>query len=93
MERYVEIDGKNIKELTSNNNVVCCRLRNSRIKSKQLAIMEMLLMNYDLGLRFIKNGPLGDVKGIVSFFDVHSPKSSYIFYFFFNIVFCYFINR
>lgn len=67
MERYVEIDGKNIKELISNNNVVCCRLRNSRIKSKQLAIMEMLLMNYDLGLRFIKNGPLGDVKGLVSF--------------------------
>ena len=67
MERYVEIHRKNIKELVLNNNVICCRLRNSRIKSKQLAIMEMLLMNYDLGLRFIKNGPLGDVKGLVSF--------------------------
>ena len=67
MERYVEIDGKNIKNLISKNDVVCCKLRNSRIKSKQLAIMEMLLMNYDLDLRFIKNGPLGDVKGLVSF--------------------------
>lgn len=67
MERYIEIDGQNIKDLIVNNNVICCKLRNSRIKSKQLAIMEMLMMNYDLGLQFIKNGPLGDVKGIVSF--------------------------
>lgn len=67
MERFVEIDGKNIKDLVIDHNVIFCRLRNSRIKSKQLAIMEMLMMNYDLGIKFIKNGPLGDVKGIVSF--------------------------
>ena len=67
MERYVEIDGKNVKEIIVDHNVICCKLRNSRIKSKQLAIMEMLMMNYDLGLQFIKNGPLGDAKGIVSF--------------------------
>ena len=68
MNRAVLVDGTNIDGFLSKYNVITCKLRNSRIKSKQLGIMEMLLSNYDLDIIFIKNGPLSDVKGIVSFF-------------------------
>lgn len=68
MERYVEVDGKNLQQYISEYNVICCKLRNSRIKSKQLGIMEFLMLMYDLDSKFIKNGPLGDIKGITSFF-------------------------
>lgn len=67
MERFVEIDKENIQDYLNKYNILSCRLRNSRIKSKQLGIMEMLMLMYDLEVLFIKNGPLGDVKGIVSF--------------------------
>lgn len=67
MERYIEIDGKNIRDYLEKYNVLGCKLRNSRIKSKQLGIMEILLSNYDLNVLFIKNGPLGDVKGMITF--------------------------
>ena len=68
MNRAVLVDGTNIDGFLNKYNVMTCKLRNSRIKSKQLGIMEMLLSNYDLDIIFIKNGPLSDVKGIVSFF-------------------------
>lgn len=68
MDRFILVDGTNIDECLKEYNVLTCKLRNSRIKSKQLAIMEMILSNYDLDILFIKNGPLSDVKGIVSFF-------------------------
>ena len=68
MNRAVLVDGTNIDGFLSKYNVITCKLRNSRIKSKRLGIMEMLLSNYDLDIIFIKNGPLSDVKGIVSFF-------------------------
>lgn len=68
MDRFIEIDGKNMKKFLQQYNVICCKLRNSRIKSKQLGIMEFLMLMYDLDVLFIKNGPLGDVKGLTSFF-------------------------
>ena len=68
MDRFILVNGTNIDECLEKYNVLTCKLRNSRIKSKQLAIMEMILSNYDLDILFIKNGPLSDVKGIVSFF-------------------------
>lgn len=67
MDRFIEADEKNVESVILKYNVLCCKLRNSRIKSKQLGIMEMLMLNYDLNVLFIKNGPLGDVKGLVSF--------------------------
>lgn len=87
MERFVEIDGKNIKEYLKKYNILSCKLRNSRIKSKQLGIMEILMLMYDLDVLFIKNGPLGDVKGIVSFFvdkskwEVAMSRLKYVGYF------------
>lgn len=67
MNRYIEVDGKNAKKYVESYNILCCKLRNSRIKSKQLGIMEFLMLMYDQNALFIKNGPLGDVKGLVSF--------------------------
>ena len=61
MNRAVLVDGTNIDGFLSKYNVITCKLRNSRIKSKQLGIMEILLSNYDLDIIFIKNGPLSDV--------------------------------
>ncbi len=68
MEKYLEVEKKNLKELLKDYNVMCCKIRNSRIKSKQLAILEMIMLNYEKDVCFIKNPPLGDVKGIISFF-------------------------
>lgn len=50
MNRAVLVDGTNIDGFLSKYNVITCKLRNSRIKSKQLGIMEMLLSNYDLDI-------------------------------------------
>ena len=87
MDRFIEVDKRNIKELIKTNKILVCKLRNSRIKAKQIGIMEMLMLNYDLNVLFIKNGPLGDVKGIVSFlvsnklFDLVLDRLKYVGYF------------
>lgn len=87
MDRFIEIDGESLKNYVLDYNVICCKLRNSRVKSKQLGIMEFLMSMYDLDVLFIKNGPLGDIKGLVSFFikkqnwDKAVSRLSYIGYF------------
>jgi hypothetical protein len=83
----VEIDKKNITDYIDKYEVIVFKLRNSRIKSKQLGILEVLLMNHDLDIKLIKNGPLGDVKGVVSFlinkdyFNILKDRLKYIGYF------------
>jgi len=47
--------------------VVACGLRNSRLRAKRLAILEMAFAQIDLGVLALKNGPLGDARGVASF--------------------------
>ncbi|MFI3325593.1 MAG: hypothetical protein R3Y35_05405 [Clostridia bacterium] len=68
MERFVEVDKNNLEKYLQNYKVVCCKLKNSRIKAKQLAIFEIIMLMFDLEVIYIKNPPLGDVKGIIAFF-------------------------
>jgi len=51
--------------------LIACRLRNSRIKAKQTAVLEMIFSQYDNEVLFVPNGPLSDIKGV---FSVFCPK-------------------
>lgn len=61
----------NIDNFLKTHEVLVCMLRNSRIKAKRIAILEVLSALYTENAVFIPNSPLGDVKGI---FSVFIPK-------------------
>jgi len=63
-----EVTKSNIDEYLCNYNIIVCKIRNSRLKAKQIAILEMIFAQIDNEILLIKNGPLGDIKGIISFF-------------------------
>jgi len=65
---FIEVTKTNIDFLLSRYKVVACKIRNSRIKVKQTAVLEMIFSQYEKKILFILNGPLGDIKGIISFF-------------------------
>jgi len=67
MDFYTEITKTNIDDYLYEYKVVLCKIRSSRIKAKQIAVLEMILLQFDNEILFIKNGPLGDIKGIISF--------------------------
>jgi hypothetical protein len=67
MDFYANITKSNIDGCLYEYEVVLCKIRNSRIKAKQIAILEMILLQFDNEILFIKNGPLGDIQGIISF--------------------------
>lgn len=68
MKGYIAITGKNIDHYLDQYAVIAFELRNSRIKAKRLAIMEAYIALSSIGGIFIRNGPLGDVKGLFTFF-------------------------
>jgi len=66
MDFYADITKSNIDDYLYEYEVIVCKMRSSRAKAKQLAVLEMILLQYN-GILFVKNGPLGDIKGIISF--------------------------
>lgn len=64
--QYIIIDKSNIGEFIEKNIVLICKLRPSRIKCKQLAVIEIMSLLNSFDPLFITNGPLGDVKGCIS---------------------------
>lgn len=67
-KNYVKVSKNSILQYREDYDVLVCSLRSSRIKAKQLAILELFLVLSQIGCLFIINGPLGDIKGIISFF-------------------------
>ncbi len=67
MASCISITGKNIDDYIKDHLVLLFSLRKSRIKAKKLAIMEAYFALYPIGGIFIKNGPLGNLKGVFSF--------------------------
>jgi len=67
LERYLTIDKQNLDIFLKEHTILICALRNSRIRCKQLAIIEMssVLEAYE-GV-FITNCPLASVKGKIAF--------------------------
>lgn len=65
---YTTISKNNIDDYIDHYVLIVFALRNSRIKAKQLAIMEAYFALSTVGGIFVSNGPLGDVKGVFSFF-------------------------
>lgn len=68
MSAYTTISKSNIDDYIARYTLIVFALRNSRIKAKQLAIIEAYFSLVKVGGIFISNGPLGDVKGVFSFF-------------------------
>lgn len=66
--KYVKITKQNIEKHIQNYDLLVCRLRSSRNKAKHLAILEMATVLEPVDGIFIFNGPLGDVRGLISFF-------------------------
>lgn len=68
MMGYAKINKNNLDDYLDHYAVIVFALRNSRIKAKQLAMMEAYFALSSVGGRLISNGPLGDVKGVFSYF-------------------------
>jgi len=64
--QYVIIDKNNIGSFIEDNIVLICKMRPSRIKCKQLAVIEIMSLLNSFAPLFITNGPLGDVKGCIT---------------------------
>ena len=73
MELLIEIDKLNIDDYLRKYCLIVCRIRNSRVKAKQVALLEIITAQFDNEIIGIKNGPLGDIKGIISLF---CPKNN-----------------
>ena len=67
MNFYTDIAKSNIDVYLYEYEVILCKIRNSRIKAKQIAILEMIFLQFDNEILSIKNCPLGDIKGIIAF--------------------------
>ena len=67
MNGILHIDKNNVVECIRNNIILIALIRNSRLKCKRLAILELLQILKEYKVAFIKNPPLGDVKGTIAF--------------------------
>ena len=67
MDFYTDITKANIDDYLYEYKVILCKIRSSRLKAKQIAILEMVFLQFDNEILFVKNGPLGDIKGLISF--------------------------
>jgi hypothetical protein len=68
MDFIAEVTKNNIDDYLYRYNIIACKIRSSRLKAKQIAILEILFAQIDNEILAIKNGPLGDIKGMISFF-------------------------
>ena len=74
MKKYVKVTVQDVDDYLEKYFVLVCSLRNPRKKAKKLAIVEVLCCLLPLKASFIVNGPLGDVKGLISFFVLKEYK-------------------
>lgn len=68
MTGFVTIGKHNIDDYLDRHAVIVFELRNSRDKAKQLAILEASFVLSAVDGLLVANGPLGDVRGVFSFF-------------------------
>lgn len=75
MNFLTDITKLTINDCLSGYYVIICKIRNSRLKAKQIAILELVCAQYNNKILVLQNGPLGDIKGI---FSVLCPKDNLI---------------
>jgi len=68
LEHYVTVSDQNLDMLLDAHTILIGSLRNSRIRCKQLAIVEMYAVLEPFGGIFITNCPLAGIKGKIAFF-------------------------
>jgi hypothetical protein len=67
MNFFIEVSKSDIDDYLYKYDIIVCKIKNSRLKAKQIAILEIIFAQIDNEILMIKNGPLGDIKGIISF--------------------------
>ena len=66
--KYITVTKLNLEDYLHAYDVLVCQIRQSRIKAKQWAALEMSTLLSPLDAIFITNSPIGDAKGIISYF-------------------------
>lgn len=66
MDYYVTADKQNMLSLIEKKRILVANVRKSRLKCKQLAVVELVSVLLEYEPQFVTNGPLGDVKGVIS---------------------------
>jgi hypothetical protein len=77
MNFFIEVTKSDIDDYLYKYDIIVCKIKNSRLKAKQIAILEMIFAQIDNEILMIKNGPLGDIKGIISFFCPKEKMDSF----------------
>lgn len=74
MKHYVSVTGENIRRYLQDYDVLVCSVRPSRSKAKELAAAELFFALNHIGCIYILNGPMGNIKGLISFFIRKTDK-------------------
>ena len=73
---YVQLDKSSIDDYLGHYYVLACRLRNSRLKAKRIAIMELFMAMLPYESIFLANGPLSNIKGLICYLIPRSSVST-----------------
>ena len=65
--KYITVKKYNIEDYLHAYDVLVCQIRQSRVKAKQWAALEMSTLLEPLGAIFITNSPIGDAQGLISY--------------------------
>lgn len=74
MKHYVKVTGENIRQYLQGYDVLVCSIKPSRSKAMELAAAELFFALRHIGCIYIPNGPMGNIKGLISFFIEKAGK-------------------
>ena len=66
--KYITVTKLNRQDYLHAHDVLVCRIRPSRVKAKQWAVLEMSTLLSPLDAIFITNTPIGDAQGVIAYF-------------------------
>lgn len=77
MKKVIIISGKDFDFIQDEKIIIIAEIRKSRIKSKDLAILEILSVFEKNSIQYILNGPMSDISGRISFL-IDNDDETYI---------------
>jgi hypothetical protein len=64
---FIQMEKNELGGYLAEYQIIACRVRNSRLGAKRVAVMELFMALLPVGGIFLTNGPLYDVKGFIAF--------------------------
>ncbi|MCL2199370.1 MAG: hypothetical protein FWB80_10635 [Defluviitaleaceae bacterium] len=64
---YIQMTKATVDNYINKCHIIACGIRNSRLKAKRVAIMELYTALLPMEVIYLPNGPLSDVKGFICF--------------------------